>query len=105
MIDFLQNIGLAAIGLLIYSLFEARKHLKNFDFKIFFAHNKPFWIWAILLQILFAGLLAIAPESAEAIKAITTMDFTEPMAFVLSGMWLSHAANMTTKTPNKKDVT
>lgn len=94
---FLINIGLAAIGLLIYSLFEARKHLRNFDLSIFFAHNKPFWIWAILLQILFAGLLAIAPESADAIKSITTMDFTQPMAFIMSGMWLSHAANLGTK--------
>lgn len=97
LMGFLRNITLAFIGLLIYSIFEARKHLRNFDIKIFFAHNKPFWIWATMLQVLFAALIAISPSSAQAISDMTTIDFNKPHAFTISGMLLSHAANITTK--------
>ena len=59
--NFGVNILLCLVGLLGYTLFVVRKHLKTFDRDIFWNDNKPFWIWAILVQILYAGLMAAYP--------------------------------------------
>ncbi len=101
-LEFAENIGLGAIGLLIYSLFEARKYLSTWSWRKFFSGNQLFWSWAVSLQVLFAGLLAIKPEAASALKTITALDFTDAMAFVVSGMGLSHAANLSVKEKKKE---
>ncbi len=91
------NILLAVIGLAIYSIWKVREHLKNFNFRIFFSANKAFWIWAISLQVIFAFLIAIAPEASEAIKTMTGIDYSQTMAFVTSGAMLGSAANAAVK--------
>lgn len=95
--EFLKNISLGLIGLAIYSLYSVRMYLKVFSASKFFKGNVAFWIWASLLQIAVAGLLALEPDASEAIKTIVAIDFSEPMAFVTSGTFLSHAANMAVK--------
>jgi predicted MPP superfamily phosphohydrolase len=91
------NILLSVIGLAIYSLWKVREHLKSFDIKIFFKANKAFWIWAMSLQIIFAFLIHIAPDAAEAIKTMIGIDYSETMAFVTSGAMLGSAANAAVK--------
>lgn len=83
----------AIIGLLIYSLLKIKDKIKVFNFGIFFKENKGFWIWAMLLQLIFAFLLTIEPNAAEAIKAMTGLDYSETMAFVTSGAGLAALAN------------
>lgn len=95
--QFGTNIGLALIGTAIYTIWAVRSKLKEFNISIFFKDNKAFWIWCTLLQVLMAGLVAISPESASALKQLIGIDFTEASAFVTSGWMLSIAANSAIK--------
>lgn len=90
---FLEHFGLSIAGLLIYSLWQIRQHLKRFSIRVFIHDNRPFWIWALLLQIIFAMIVTFLPDSAPAIKTIVGIDLTEPMAFLTSGSALAGAAN------------
>ena len=94
--DLLLHIGLSLAGLLIYSLIAIKDKLKNFSISIFWKDNKPFWIWAFTLQIIFATLITFFPESAEAIKTLSGVDLSESMAFLTSGAALASLANWTT---------
>ena len=97
MIDFATNIGLALIGLTVYSLWAVRARLKEFNIGIFIKDNKAFWIWAFLLQIAMASLVAFSPDNASALKGLIGIDFAEPSAFITSGWMLSIAANAAVK--------
>ena len=90
--DFATHLALGIAGLLIFSLIAVRHNLKRFSLKIFVKDNKPFWIWALLLQVIFAVLVVMVPASAEAIKTLTGVDLSEPMAFLTSGAALGGAA-------------
>ncbi|AGO48436.1 hypothetical protein Phi10:1_gp096 [Cellulophaga phage phi10:1] len=75
--NFGVNIALCVVGLLGYTLFVVRKHLKTFKWRIFWNDNKPFWIWAILVQTLYAGLMAAYPSlelwlSSKLVAILTT---------------------------------
>ncbi|MEO1010583.1 MAG: hypothetical protein AAFX53_04705 [Bacteroidota bacterium] len=96
------NIALALAGLAIYTLWKARGHLNHFNCTTFFKRNRVFWAWAFTLQVIFALLLVLAPESAAAIKSITGIDLSEPMAFVTSGAVLGAAATRAAKASKKK---
>lgn len=95
--EFGIKIVLSIAGLLIYSLMKIGDKLKEFSPAIFFAENKGFWLWAISLQVLVAIVLLVAPNSAEAIREITGIDFGQSMAFLTSGFLLSRIANGITK--------
>ena len=101
MIELLQHLGLSLAGLAIYSLWQVKDHLSTFNPKTFISDNKAFWIWAFLLQIIFASLIVWIPESAGAIKTITGIDLAEPMAFLVSGSLLAAAANEASGKDNK----
>lgn len=93
MTEFFTHLGLSLAGLAIFSLWQVKDHLQNFKANIFIKDNKAFWTWAFLLQIIFAALVVAIPESAGAIKTITGIDLSEPMAFLVSGSLLAAAAN------------
>lgn len=94
--DLALRIVFAIIGLAIYSLLKVRDKLAVFDWGIFFKENKGFWFWAMSLQLIFAFLLTIEPTAAEAIKAMTGLDYSQTMAFVTSGAGLGALANVAT---------
>lgn len=94
---FWLNITLALAGLAIYTLWKVRGHLEHFSCAIFFKRNRMFWAWAFSLQLIFALLLVLAPEASGAIKSITGIDLSEPMAFVTSGAVLGAAATRAVK--------
>ena len=97
----LQHGGLSLAGLLIYSLISIRNNIKNFDINIFWHDNKPFWIWAFSLQIIFSFLIAFIPESADAVSTLSGIDLTQPMAFLTSGAALAGIANWAVGTTSK----
>ena len=91
------NIALALIGTAIFTLWSVRAKLREFNLGIFFKDNKAFWIWCTIFQVVFAGLVALSPESAGAFKTLIGIDFSEPFAFVTSGWMLAIAANAAVK--------
>lgn len=91
--EFLGHFGLALTGLLIYSLIAIKDNLWRFKLGLFIHDNRPFWIWALLLQAIFAILIVLYPESAAAIKTLSGLDLGEPMAFLSSGAVLAKMAN------------
>lgn len=93
--EFFIHTLLSLAGLLIYSLISIKDNLKNFNISIFWKDNKPFWIWAFTLQIIFALLITFFPESAGAIKTLSGVDLSESMAFLTSGAALAGLANWT----------
>ncbi len=101
MIEFFTHLGLSLAGLAIYSLWQVKDHLASFSLKMFWKDNRPFWIWAFLLQFIFAALIVWIPESSAAIKTITGIDLAEPMAFLVSGSLLAAAANEASGKDNK----
>lgn len=101
--ELIKHAGLSLGGLLIYSLITVKDHLKTFNINIFWKDNKPFWVWAFTLQLIFALLITFFPESGEAIKTLSGVDLTEPMAFLTSGAALAGLANWATgKTVSKE---
>jgi hypothetical protein len=58
----LVNIGLSALGLYAYALIACRKHIKNFDWKIFWNENIPFWVWAIQVELVYIVIMSIFPS-------------------------------------------
>jgi hypothetical protein len=99
---FWMNIAFALVGLAIYTLWKVREYLNTFDWGIFLKRNKMFWLWAFLLQVIFALLLVLAPDSSGAIKSLTGIDLSEPMAFITSGAALGAAASQAAKAGKKK---
>jgi FtsH-binding integral membrane protein len=102
--EMLRNIALATAGLAVYSLWSVRDKLANFSLKIFIKDNKPFWIWAILLQLFMVLLVSLSPESAQALKGFIGIDFTEAGAFVTSGLMLAVAANQASALTHKNKL-
>lgn len=97
-LQMLQNIGLATCGLAIFVGWKVREHLNEFSWSKLFKHNKAYWIWAVIMQTLFAFILAVSPESATAIKTMIGLDVSnEPAAFITLGYGLSMAANTAVK--------
>tara|TARA_R110000868_G_scaffold39749_5_gene138122 strand:- start:708 stop:1058 length:351 start_codon:yes stop_codon:yes gene_type:complete len=94
--ELLQHGLLSLAGLLIYSLILIKDNLRKFNFRIFLNDNKPFWIWAFILQLIFAGLITFFPESGDAIKTLSGVDLSQPMAFLTSGAVLGGVANWAT---------
>lgn len=92
-LDILQNIGLGTLGLLIFTAWSVREHLKNFSFSILINKNKPFWIWSVVMLLLFSILLAVSPESADAMKTLTGLDVkASAAAFITMGIGLGRIA-------------
>jgi hypothetical protein len=98
----LEHLLLSLTGLLIYSLIAVKDYLKTFSFSKFWLENKIFWIWAFTLQFLFALLVGLIPESAEAIKTLSGIDLNESMAFLSSGGVLASLANWATEQTSSK---
>lgn len=92
-IEIAKNGGLSIAGLLIYSLIAIKDNIWRFSFKIFIKDNKPFWIWSLALQIIFSVLITVFPDSGDAIKTLSGIDLTQPMAFLSSGAVLAKLAN------------
>lgn len=92
-LEFGLRIFLAIMGLAIYSLWKVRSHLRQFSWNKFTKGNGPFWFWAFSLQFCFALVLLILPDGAEAIKTMVGLDYSEPMAFLSTGVSLGAAAN------------
>lgn len=63
------NLFLCVAGLLGYSAWACRKHIKNrtFDWNIFLYENKFFWAWAGFVQLLYAIIMAVYPVLEEII--------------------------------------
>jgi hypothetical protein len=61
-LQILINVGLAALGLYSYALFACRKHIRNFDWGIFWNENYPFWIWAIQVELVYIVIVSIFPS-------------------------------------------
>lgn len=61
-VQILTNIGLAGLGLYSYALFACRKHIRNFDWNIFWEENYPFWIWAIQVELVYITIVSIFPS-------------------------------------------
>lgn len=101
MTEFFTHLGLSLAGLAIYSLWQVKDHLTTFKLGLFWKDNKAFWIWAFLLQFIFAALIVWIPESSSAVKTITGIDLSEPMAFLVSGSLLAAAANEASGKDNK----
>ena len=97
LVDFKLSILLSLAGLLIYSLIKVGQHLKQFSLKKFWKDNKPFWIWAFLLQTIFALLVNFVPETAPSIENLVGINLEKPMAFLTSGSALAGLANWTTE--------
>lgn len=95
--QFAMHFLLSIAGLAIYSLWQVRDHLATFSMKTFVHDNRPFWIWAFSLQVIFALIIAFIPDAAVAIKTIVGIDLSEPMAFLVSGSMLASAANQAVK--------
>jgi len=91
--EFLGHFGLALLGLVIFSLIAIKDNLWRFKLKVFIHDNRPFWIWALLLQTIFAILIVIYPDAGTAIKTLSGLDLGEPMAFLSSGAALAKMAN------------
>lgn len=97
-IEMFKNIGLATCGLAIFVGWKVREHLGNFSFKILLNKNKAYWTWSIIMQTIFAFVLAVSPESASAIKTMIGLDLsTEPTAFISLGWALALTANTAVK--------
>lgn len=97
--NFATNIILSLIGLIGYGLYKARKYVftKGFDWNVFFADNKVFWIWAFLCQLLYSSVSAIFPPLTDAlaqgILSRVDLGFEVPVeylsvAFYLASAWL-----------------
>ncbi len=56
------NIFLCLIGLMGYTLWVVRKHIYDFKASRFWGENKPFWIWAGLVQFLYVLLTTSYPS-------------------------------------------
>lgn len=102
-------------GLMGYTLFSVRNHLKDFNKDKFWNENKMFWLWAILSQLLYASLMAYVPELEYWIsnKMAAILDTASGMALdipktlvntviYLTLTWqLSRVANKAVKPQNK----
>ena len=62
LVQILINIGLAALGLYSYALIACRKHIRHFDWNVFWAENLPFWIWAIQVELVYITIVSIFPS-------------------------------------------
>lgn len=91
--EFGIKIVLSISGVLIYSVWQVKDKIKEFDVTKFINDNKGYWIWTFILQFLAAVVLLVSPESATALLNIFGIDFTEPAAFFTSGIILSGIAN------------
>ena len=109
------NVGLCIAGLLGYGLYSVRNHMRDFDWNIFWNHNRTFWVWAILCQLLFAFVMALVPELEDwfAGKLIQIMDaaagqtlgipenLVETVVYLTATWHLSRIANMSVKDDKK----
>lgn len=105
-LQYVFNLMLATVGMIIFIGWGVREHLKNFDWTIFYNHNKVYVIWISLMQILIIGLVTFVPDTAQAIQSTIGLALTsEPSAYVSLGWGLSiavHSANK--KKLDKKPV-
>lgn len=90
-----RHLILAFSGLILFSLVAIKDNIRRFNIKIFWHDNKPFWIWASILQVLFAALMVGFPDVGTSLKTISGLDLSEPMAFFTSGVGLAGLANWT----------
>lgn len=77
--NILINVGLAALGLYSYALIACRKHIRNFDWGIFWRENYPFWIWAIQVEMVYIAIVSIFP-SIELLFARKVIGFANNLA-------------------------
>lgn len=97
-VEMFKNIGLATCGLAIFVGWKVREHLNEFSFEILINKNKAYWTWSLVMQTLFAFIIAVSPESASAIKTMVGLDLSnEPTAFISLGWALALAANAAVK--------
>lgn len=75
----LINVGLAALGLYSYALIACRKHIKSFNWTIFWNENYPFWIWAIQVEMVYIIIVSAFP-SIELLFAQRIIGFANKMA-------------------------
>lgn len=112
---------LCLVGLFGYSMYSVKKHVfsNSFSWAIFFNENKIFWIWAILIQLMFAGVMGFYPgleqwlvgiliKTTEAIAGgVVGTDIKIPVELgsvvvYLTSTWqLSRLANKSVKPENK----
>ena len=109
------NLTLCFVGLLAYGLWSTRNHMHDFDWGIFWGHNRIFWVWSGIAQLLYASLMAfypileewIAKKMIAILEAATVPDLGVPESLVqtvvyLTLAWqLSRFTNVSVKKQNK----
>lgn len=98
--EVLFNIGIAVLGILLFTLVLAQKHIRNKTFKgeTFIADNIVQWLWSLVAVIVIAASIAIAPELQDPIKATIGLDVgASKGAYFLLGFGLSSIIRPSTK--------
>ena len=97
--------ALGVLGIIIFSVWKVREHLSDFSFKKLIKDNKMFWLWSFVMITLVLLILTLSPETAGALKSLTSMDVSnEPAGFLLMGWSLSALANSFSKKKLDKKV-
>lgn len=89
--EILINLALGVSGLLLYSLFKARKYF-NVSFSIvkFWSGAKWTWLWVFLMLMMISIIIEYVPEASDSIKALTGLDIGFSKAsFITLGMGLT----------------
>ena len=86
--EILINFVLSLLGMLLHTLWKVREHLKDFSFRILWEENKFVFMWGTTFMLIASAILALSPESAEALTTITGLDFSKTASYVMLGIAL-----------------
>ena len=91
MISALINIGFGILGMLLFSVFMSKKHIKQgWNVKDLWLKSKGYWAWSMIMLTLIVVILHFVPEASEPIKTLTGLDIgVTATSFITLGIGLT----------------
>ena len=97
-----MNFGLTIAGMVLHTLWKIREHLTDFSFKTLWDENKFVFLWGSSFMAVTSIIIAVSPESSDALTTLTGLDFSRTASYIMLGVALISTTKEVIKTNKKR---